>query len=79
KEEKRKKGGKKGRGRERGEGRRKGAARGGDSRGAGQKRANGRSNLAVRPAPGDVCATVKSDHLPVHSLLASGAVVAPPE
>ncbi|MBY5713866.1 elongation factor G [Rhizobium leguminosarum] len=62
-----------------GEGLRQGASLGGASLGAVQNLANGRSNLAVLPAPGDVFATVKSDHLPVPSLLTSGAVVAPPE
>ncbi|ANL43185.1 elongation factor G [Rhizobium phaseoli] len=62
-----------------GEGLRQGASLGGSSLGAVQSLANGRSNSPVLPAPGDVFATVKSDHLPVPSLLTSGAVVAPPE
>ncbi|MGM4913150.1 elongation factor G [Rhizobium sp. 768_B6_N1_8] len=62
-----------------GEGLRQGASLGGSSLGAVQDLANGRSNSAVLPAPGDVFATVKSDHLHVPSLLTSNAVVAPPE
>ncbi|MGO7815292.1 elongation factor G, partial [Rhizobium ruizarguesonis] len=58
-----------------GEGLRKGESLGGSSLGAVQNLANVRSNLAVLPAPLDVFATVKSDHLPVPSLLTSGAVV----
>lgn len=62
-----------------GEGLRQGASLGGSGLGAVQDLANGRSNSAVLLAPGDVFATVKSDHLPVPSLLTSGVVVAPPE
>ncbi|MDL2402651.1 elongation factor G [Rhizobium mayense] len=62
-----------------GEGLRQGASLGGSSLGAVQSLANGRSNSAVAPAPGDVFAAVKSDHLPVPSLLTLDAVVAPPE
>ncbi len=62
-----------------GEGLRQGASLGGSSLGAVQDPANGRSSSAIVPAPGDVFATVKSDHLPVPSLLTSDATVAPPE
>ena len=62
-----------------GDGLRQGASLGGSGLGAVQHLANGKSNSAVVPASGDVFATVKSDHLPVPSLLTSGAVVAPPE
>ncbi|MBB5574756.1 MULTISPECIES: elongation factor G [Rhizobium] len=62
-----------------GEGLRQGASLGGSSLGPVQDPANGRSNAAVAPAPGDVFAAVKSDHLPVPSLLTSDATVAPPE
>lgn len=62
-----------------GEGLRQGASLGGASLGAVQDPANGRSNSTVLPAPGDVFATVKSDHLPVPSLLTSDAAVAAPE
>jgi elongation factor G len=62
-----------------GEGLRQGASLGGSSLGAVQHLANGKSNSAVVPALGDVFATVKSDHLPVPSLLTSDAVAAPPE
>ncbi|AVA24470.1 MULTISPECIES: elongation factor G [unclassified Rhizobium] len=62
-----------------GEGLRQGASLGGSSLGAVQGPANGKSNSAVVPAPGDVFAAVKSDHLPVPSLLTSDATVAPPE
>ncbi|WFU12018.1 elongation factor G (plasmid) [Rhizobium sp. CB3090] len=62
-----------------GEGLRQGALLGGSSLGAVQDPANGRSNAAVVPAPGDVFAAVKSDHLPVPSLLTSDATLAPPE
>ncbi|MBB6303641.1 elongation factor G [Rhizobium leucaenae] len=61
------------------EGLRQGASLGGSSLGAVQDPANGRSNSAVIPAPGDVFAAVKSDHLPVPSLLTSDATVMPPE
>ncbi|MBB3594004.1 elongation factor G [Rhizobium sp. BK529] len=62
-----------------GEGLRQGALLGGSSLGAVQDPVNGRSNSAIVPASGNVFATVKSDHLPVPSLLTSDAVVAPPE
>ncbi|MBY3184803.1 elongation factor G [Rhizobium sp. 25PS6] len=62
-----------------GEGLRQGALLGGSSLGAVQDPANGRSSSAIVPAPGDVFATVKSDHLPVPSLLTSHAPVASPE
>ncbi|MBX4932151.1 elongation factor G [Rhizobium bangladeshense] len=62
-----------------GEGLRQGASLGGSSLGAVQDPANGRSSSAITPAPGDVFATVKSDHLTVPSLLTSNATVAPPE
>ncbi|MEF0943854.1 elongation factor G [Rhizobium sp. BR 362] len=62
-----------------GEGLRQGASLGGSSLGAVQDPANGRSNAAVVPSPGDVFATVKSDHLPVPSLLTSDATVTPPK
>jgi elongation factor G len=62
-----------------GEGLRQGVSLGGSSLGAVQHLANGKSNSAVVPALGDVFATVKSDHLPVPSLLTSDAVAAPPE
>jgi len=62
-----------------GEGLRQGASLGGSGLGAVQDPANGRSSSAIVPAPGDVFATVKSDHLPVPSLLTSDATVAPPE
>ncbi|MBB3454822.1 elongation factor G [Rhizobium sp. BK313] len=62
-----------------GDGLRQGGSLGGSGLGAVQNLANGRSNSAVVPAPGDVFATVKSDHLPVPSLLTSDAVVAPPQ
>ncbi|AYG62062.1 elongation factor G [Rhizobium jaguaris] len=62
-----------------GEGLRQGVSLGGSGLGAVQDPANGRSNSAIAPAPGDVFATVKSDHLPVPSLLTSDAPVAPPE
>ncbi|MDL2410065.1 elongation factor G [Rhizobium calliandrae] len=62
-----------------GEGLRQGASLGGSSLGAVQSLANGRSNSAVTPVPGDVFAAVKSDHLPVPSLLTLDAVVAPPQ
>ncbi|MFS8113050.1 elongation factor G [Rhizobium jaguaris] len=61
------------------EGLRQGVSLGGSGLGAVQDPANGRSNSAIAPAPGDVFATVKSDHLPVPSLLTSDATVAPPE
>jgi elongation factor G len=60
------------------EGLRQGASLGGASLGAVQDPANGRSASAIVPAPGDVFATVKSDHLRVPSLLTPDAVVAPP-
>ncbi|MGX9992703.1 elongation factor G (plasmid) [Rhizobium sp. Z1P35] len=62
-----------------GDGLRQGALLGGSSLGAVQDPANGRSSSAIVPAPGDVFATVKSDHLPVPSLLTSHAPVASPE
>lgn len=62
-----------------GEGLKQGASLGGASLGAVQDPANGRSNSAVTPAPGDIFATVKSDHLAVPSLLTSEAAVATPE
>ncbi|CAN7158112.1 elongation factor G [Pararhizobium sp. LjRoot238] len=62
-----------------GEGLKQGASLGGASLGAVQDPANGRSNSAATPAPGDVFATVKSDHLAVPSLLTSEAAAAPPE
>ncbi|WP_349433376.1 elongation factor G [Pararhizobium sp. A13] len=62
-----------------GEGLKQGASLGGASLGAVQDPANGRSNSTVTPAPGDVFATVKSDHLGVPSLLTSEAAVGPPE
>lgn len=62
-----------------GEGLKQGASLGGASLGAVQDPANGRSNSAVVPALGDVFATVKSDHLPVPSLLTADASVAAPE
>ncbi|CAN7488737.1 elongation factor G [Pararhizobium sp. LjRoot235] len=62
-----------------GEGLRQGVSLGGASLGAVQDPANGRSNSVVLPAPGEVFATVKSDHLPVPSLLTSDAAVAAPE
>src|SRR4029077_16883484 len=60
------------------EGLRQGASLGGASLGAVQDPENGRSASAIVPAPGDVFATVKSDHLRVPSLLTPDAVVAPP-
>jgi len=62
-----------------GEGLKQGASLGGASLGAVQDPANGRSNSAATPAPGDVFATVKSDHLAVPSLLTSDAAAGPPE
>ncbi|CAN7188898.1 elongation factor G [Pararhizobium sp. LjRoot255] len=62
-----------------GEGLRQGVSLGGASLGAVQDPANGRSNSVVLPAPGEVFATVKSDHLPVPSLLTSDAAMAAPE
>ncbi len=62
-----------------GEGLKQGASLGSASLGAVQDPANGRSNAPFVPASGDVFATVKSDHLPVPSLLTSDAAVAPPE
>ncbi|MBB3660580.1 elongation factor G [Rhizobium sp. BK650] len=62
-----------------GGGLRQGALLGGSSLGAVQDPANGRASSAIVPAPGDVFATVKSDHLPVPSLLTSDGTVAPPE
>jgi elongation factor G len=62
-----------------GEGLRQGVSLGGAGLGAVQDPANGRSNSVVLPAPGDVFATVKSDHLPVPSLMTSDAAVAAPE
>jgi len=62
-----------------GEGLKQGASLGGASLGAVQDPANSRSNSAATPAPGDVFATVKSDHLAVPSLLTSDAAAGPPE
>ncbi len=62
-----------------GDGLRQGALLGGSGLGAIQNPANGRSSSAMLPAPGDVFATVKSEHLSVPSLLTPDAVVAAPD
>lgn len=62
-----------------GEGLRQGAPLGGSSLGAVQDPANGRSNSPVAPVAGDIFATVKSDHLPIPSLLTPDVAAAPPD
>ncbi|MBW9064091.1 elongation factor G [Rhizobium herbae] len=62
-----------------GEGLKQGASLGSATLGAVQDPANGRSNAPFVPAAGDVFATVKSDHLPVPSLLTTDATMSPPE
>lgn len=62
-----------------GEGLKQGAALGGSGLGAVQDPANGRSSTPFLPAAGDIFAAVKSDHLPVPSLLTPEAAHAAPE
>ena len=62
-----------------GGGLKQGAALAGSSLGVLQDTANGRPNAPMTPAAGDVFATVKSDHLPVPSLLTADAAIDPPE
>ena len=62
-----------------GDGLRQGTALGGSSLGAVQDPANGRAGTPFAPSAGDVFATVKSDHLPVPSLLTADAALPPPD
>ena len=61
------------------DGLRQGATLAGANLGAVQDPANGRSSSPVVPQAGDIFAAVKSDHLPVPSLLTSDTAVAPPD